>query len=192
MSRSKAYPVADNTVISLQLKAADANPDIDSKIPSGWADFRGTAYDANGNMTGTANTNNGVTKAKIPFAAESGTLYWASKVGDGYSEEAVGNPILVGGNLIAYAGTRILKIDKDTGTVLREGTMAGTSSFAINNSTCAEGMILVGLSNGRDSGIQRGYVGISLALHRSARADSQTARSPYQTVTPIQASGTAR
>jgi len=27
--------------------------------------------------------------------------------------------------------------------------MAGTSSFAINNSTYAEGMILVGLSNGR-------------------------------------------
>ena len=100
-------------------------------------------------MTGTANTNNGVTRAKIPFAAESGTLYWASKVGDGYSEGAVGNPILVGGNLIAYAGTRILKIDKDTGAVLCEGTMAGTSSFAINNSTYAEGMILVGLSNGR-------------------------------------------
>lgn len=145
----QSYPVADNTVISLQLKAADANPDIDPNIPSGWADFRGTAYDANGNMTGTANTNNGVTRAKIPFAAESGTLYWASKVGDGYSEGAVGNPILVGGNLIAYAGTRILKIDKDTGAVLREGTMAGTSSFAINNSTYAEGMILVGLSNGR-------------------------------------------
>ena len=145
----QSYPVADNTVISLQLKTADTNLDIDPNIPSGWADFRGTAYDANGNMTGTANTNNGVTRAKIPFAAESGTLYWASKVGDGYSEGAVGNPILVGGNLIAYAGTRILKIDKDTGAVLCEGTMAGTSSFAINNSTYAEGMILVGLSNGR-------------------------------------------
>ena len=60
----QSYPVADNTVISLQLKTADKNPDIDPNIPSGWADFRGTAYDANGNMTGTANTNNGVTRAK--------------------------------------------------------------------------------------------------------------------------------
>lgn len=138
-----------NTAISLKLTTAKTNPAIDPKIPAEWADFRGTAYDANGNMTGTANTNNGVTDAKIPFAAEDGTLYWASQVGKGYDEGAVGNPILVGGDLIAYAGTKIMKIDKDTGEILKEGTMAGTSSFAINNSTYAEGMILVGLSNGR-------------------------------------------
>ena len=138
-----------STAISLKLTAAKANPAIDPKIPAEWADFRGTAYDANGNMTGTANTNNGVTTAKIPFAAEDGTLYWASQIGRGYDEGAVGNPILVGGDLIAYAGTRIVKLDKDTGEILKEGTMAGISSYAINNSTYAEGMILVGLSNGR-------------------------------------------
>ena len=87
-----------STAISLKLTAAKANPAIDPKIPAEWADFRGTAYDANGNMTGTANTNNGVTDAKIPFAAEEGTLYWASQIGKGYDEGAVGNPILVGGD----------------------------------------------------------------------------------------------
>ena len=100
-------------------------------------------------MTGTANTNNGVTSAAIPFSAESGTLYWAVNAGTGYSSNAVSNPILVDGNVVVYTGTRILKIDKDTGAILSEGTMAGKSSFAINNPTYAEGVILVGLSDGR-------------------------------------------
>ena len=51
--------------------------------------------------------------------------------------------------MVVYTGTRILKIDKDTGAILNEGTMAGKSSFAINNPTYAEGVILVGLSDGR-------------------------------------------
>lgn len=135
--------------ISLKLDTAPKNSTIQTGMAAQWADFRGTAYTEGGAMTGTANTNNGVTSAAIPFSAESGTLYWAVNAGTGYSSNAVSNPILVDGNVVVYTGTRILKIDKDTGAILSEGTMAGKSSFAINNPTYAEGVILVGLSDGR-------------------------------------------
>ena len=135
--------------ISLTLTKAPANSTIQTGMAAQWADFRGTAYAEGGAMTGTANTNNGVTSAAIPFAAEEGTLYWAVNAGTGYSSNAVSNPILVDGAVVVYTGTRILKIDKDTGAIMKEGTMAGKSSFAINNPTYAEGVILVGLSDGR-------------------------------------------
>ena len=135
--------------ISLTLTKAPANSAIQTGMAAQWADFRGTAYAEGGAMIGTANTNNGVTSAAIPFAAEEGTLYWAVNAGTGYSSNAVSNPILVDGAVVVYTGTKILKIDKDTGAILKEGTMAGKSSFAINNPTYADGVILVGLSDGR-------------------------------------------
>ena len=138
-----------NETIYLELIQAPANSTIQTGMAAQWADFRGTAYAKGGVMTGTANSNNGVTSAPIPFSAESGTLYWATKAGTGYGSNAVSNPILVDGNVVVYAGTKLMKIDKDTGAILKEGTMAGKSSFAINNPTYAEGVILVGLSDGR-------------------------------------------
>ena len=140
---------APNKTISLELIQATANSTIQTDMAAQWADFRGTAYAEGGAMTGTANTNNGVTSAAIPFSAESGTLYWATKAGTGHGSNAVSNPILVDGNVVVYAGTKLMKIDKDTGAILKEGAMAGKSSFAINNPTYAEGVILVGLSDGR-------------------------------------------
>ena len=138
-----------NETISLELEKAPANSAIQTDMAAQWADFRGTAYAKGGAMTGTANSNNGVTSAPIPFSTESGTLYWATKAGTGHGSNAVSNPILVDGNVVVYAGTKLMKIDKDTGAILKEGTMAGKSSFAINNPTYAEGVILVGLSDGR-------------------------------------------
>lgn len=138
-----------NETIYLELIQSPANSAIQTDMAAQWADFRGTAYAKGGAMTGTANSNNGVTSAPIPFSAESGTLYWATKAGTGHGSNAVSNPILVDGNVVVYAGTKLMKIDKDTGAILKEGTMAGKSSFAINNPTYAEGVILVGLSDGR-------------------------------------------
>lgn len=126
---------ADQT-ISLTLKPADANSAI-KDLAAEWPDFRGN------------DSNNAVTSAAIPFSAEDGTLYWSSGVGKGYASNAVSNPILVDDSLIVYAGPELLKIDKDTGEVLARGAMAGSSSFAINNPTYADGVILVGLSDGR-------------------------------------------
>ena len=107
-----------------------------TQFEAAWPNFRGNA------------ANNGVTTAKTPVNAEDGTLYWAVKAGEGYSGRAVSSPILVNGYLYAYAGSNLLKIDKDTGKVLTSGIMAGSSSYSIVPPTYADGMILVGLANG--------------------------------------------
>lgn len=73
-------------------------------------------------------------------------LTWAVKVGDGFGSGAVSSPILVNGNLYCFAGDSILKVDKETGNVLRSGKMATSSFFAINPPCYANGMILVGIA----------------------------------------------
>ena len=123
------------TPYSISLTAAPES--TRKQFKAEWPDFRGNA------------NNNGVTDAKTPVNAEDGTLYWATLLGSGYGAGAVSNPILVGGDLVVYKGNSILKIDKDTGEIKTTGTMAGSSSYAINGPTYADGVILVGLSNGR-------------------------------------------
>ncbi len=76
-------------------------------------------------------------------------ILWSSQTGNGYDTNAVSSPILVGGYMYAYAGTKIVKMNTDTGAIEASGSMVGTSSFGIVPPTYADGMIFVGLSNGR-------------------------------------------
>ena len=66
---------------------------------------------------------------RTPITAEDTVLVWANKLGEGYSGSAVGSPIIVGGYLYTYSGTTIMKVDKETGLILKTGTMVGGSSF---------------------------------------------------------------
>jgi len=93
--------------------------------------------------------NNGVVNVKTPIKAEDAVLEWANKIGEGMDSGATGCPIIVGGYLYTYAGKSIVKVNKDTGEVVANGVMIGSSSFAINSPTYADGMLFVGLSNGR-------------------------------------------
>jgi len=93
-------------------------------------------------------TNNAVVSAPAPTTAEDAVMYWAVKIGDGYSTASASSPILVDDCLYAYAGTGIYRVDSHTGEVLASGTMDRASSFAIMPPTYADGMIFVGLSNG--------------------------------------------
>jgi len=126
----------DPSAVPITLQKADANPNI-VDFNAEWANFRGT------------DSNNGVTSAKTPISAADGMLYWAVKLGDGYSSDAVSSPILVDNCLIVYAGEHIYRVNKATGAVEATGQMAGKSSFAINGPTYYDGILLVGLSNGR-------------------------------------------
>ena len=81
--------------------------------------------------------------------AEKSVLYWANQLGEGYSGSALGCPIMVDGDLIVFAREEIFKVDAISGEVLVKAAMAGASSFAINSPTYYDGMIFVGLSNGR-------------------------------------------
>lgn len=124
------------SAVSVTLQKAAANPDI-VDYDAEWANFRGT------------DSNNGITSAKTPVDALGGMLYWASHLGNGWDTGAVSSPILVDDCLVVYAGNHIYRVNKATGAIEASGDMAGTSSFAINGPTYADGILLVGLSDGR-------------------------------------------
>ena len=135
------YPVTESdaggtVTISWELSLAPANTAINTGIGSAWPNFRGN------------DTNNAVTSARIPTVADKGTLYWANQMGSGYDADAVGSPILAGGDLITYAGDNIYRVDTVTGEVIASGKMDHKSSFSITPPAYAEGMVFVALSNG--------------------------------------------
>lgn len=109
----------------------------ESTLPNYDAEWGGFRKDEN---------NQGITQADTPTSKEDVSEKWAVKVGDGFGSGAVSSPILVNGNLYCFAGDSILKVDKETGTVLRSGKMATSSFFAINPPCYANGMILVGIA----------------------------------------------
>ena len=124
-----------DTVLTVTLEKAPAGSAL-PQFDAAWPSFRADRF------------NNGVTNAKIPTEPQDAALYWAAKIGDGYSADACGCPILVDGALYTYAGTTLYKIDAASGEVLQTGRMHHSSSFAINTPTYADGMLFVGLSDG--------------------------------------------
>ena len=126
-----------NKTIQIKLEKAPDSTLKDIELPTDWPLFRKN------------DENNGVVDVRTPITAEDTVLVWANKLGEGYSGSAVGSPIIVGGYLYTYSGTTIMKVDKETGLIVKTGTMVGGSSFAINCATYAEGMIFIGLANGR-------------------------------------------
>lgn len=126
-----------NKTVQIKLEKAPDSTLKDIELPTDWPLFRKN------------DENNGVVDVRTPITAEDTVLVWANKLGEGYSGSAVGSPIIVGGYLYTYSGTTVMKVDKETGLILKTGTMVGGSSFAINSATYAEGMIFIGLANGR-------------------------------------------
>ncbi len=126
-----------NKTVQIKLEKAPDSTLKDIELPTDWPLFRKN------------DENNGVVDVRTPITAEDTVLVWANKLGEGYSGSAVGSPIIVGGYLYTYSGTTIMKVDKETGLIVKTGTMVGGSSFAINCATYAEGMIFIGLANGR-------------------------------------------
>ena len=138
---TEVYPVTETedggaAAIAWSLNQAASNPAIDPYIPAQWADFRGS------------DTNNGVTDAPIPTAAQGGTLYWANQLGVGFDSDAVGSPILVDGDIITYAGDKIYRVDTVSGEVKVKANMDHKSSFSIPPPVYADGMVFVALSGG--------------------------------------------
>lgn len=127
----------ENATVTVTLEAAPQTTLQDISQAGDWLQFRA---DTN---------NNGVVDTMTPIKAEDAVLEWANQIGEGMDSGATGCPIIVGGYIYTYAGTSIVKVNKDTGEVVKSGTMIGSSSFAINTPTYADGMIFVALSGGR-------------------------------------------
>ena len=135
IGQSVSYTASADEEVSVSLERA---PETSfKKLTAEWPSFR---YDSN---------NNGVINAKTPITGNDAVLYWAKKIGDGYGTSAASSPIIVDGYIYCYASTNIFKVDKISGEIVASAKMVGNSSFAIVPPTYAEGMIFVGLSNGR-------------------------------------------
>ena len=130
---------SEEIVISLSAAPAVSHGD---GVTSSWPSFRGND-DANG-----------VVNHKTPTSSDTAVLSWANKLGDGYSDSALGCPILIeeGGVefLIVYSGRKLYKVESVTGTVVATGDMCDSSSFAITSATYGEdcGMLFMALSGG--------------------------------------------
>lgn len=129
--------LTEKETIKVILEKAPENKKIDTLLTSQWSSFRNTP------------DNNCITDVKTPVESEETALYWATKLGSGYGANATGCPIIVDGYLYTYAGKNIYKVDTISGQIVAEGTMVEASSYAINPPTYAEGMIFVGLKDGR-------------------------------------------
>ena len=122
--------------LEITLEQAPANTSI-KDLPSEWPHMR------------TDNNNNGVINAPMPISSDDAVLYWATKIGNGFDQDACSPPIIIDGDLYVYSGSTIYRVDATTGEILATGSMCGTSNFGINPPTYADGMIFVGLSSGR-------------------------------------------
>ena len=123
-------------VVEWNLEKAPINTGLRLDIESEWSNFRGNE------------DNNAVTDSLIPTAADEGVLYWANKIGSGYSADAVGSPIIVDGDIITYAGSNIYRVDTVTGTIKATGTMDHKSAHATTPPSYGNGMVFVALTDG--------------------------------------------
>lgn len=136
VGKKETYKTPDQAAtVTVALDKAADNTSL-KNFDAEWPSFR---CDAN---------NNGVINSPVPKTAEEAVLNWSVKLGDGYGSNATGCPIIVDDSIYVYGDTSIYKIDKISGEIKAQGSMAHSSSFGINPPTYADGMIFVGLSGG--------------------------------------------
>ena len=136
VSQKSTFKFSESSTIDITLAVATENPNLDRSITAEWGNFR------NGD------NNLGITNAKTPYAPEDTELLWAVKHGTGWAA-APGSPIMVDGDIYTYSGSTIRRLNSMTGETVTEGTMVGSSSYSIVPMTYGDGMVFVGLSDGR-------------------------------------------
>lgn len=130
IGRKNEFTPTQSGTIEITLEKAPENTSVDTTIRAQWAAFRG-------------DNALGMTDAPTPYAPEDTEPLWAVRYGQ---EDASGAPILVDGDVVICDGTTLLRLDRDTGAIRVEGTMAGVSAAA---PTYADGMLFVCLTGGR-------------------------------------------
>ena len=121
-----------NGVLSVILSAAPASnlPDYSGE----WPTFRNSK------------NNNALTNTVTPDSAATAELKWVKKYGTGWSA-STSIPIIVNNNVYFIMGSKIIRADKATGDVLREGTLKGSAGSSTNSLVYAEGMVFAQVGN---------------------------------------------
>lgn len=122
-----------NGVLSVILSAAPASslPDYSGE----WPTFRNSK------------NNNALTNTVTPDSAATAELKWIKQYGTGWNA-STSIPIIVNNNVYFIMGSKIIRADKATGDVLREGTLKGSAGFSTNSLVYAEGMVFAQVGNG--------------------------------------------
>ena len=103
-----------------------------------WTEFQGNA------------NHNGVIATETPIKADDAALYWATKVqADQGWLSAPSHPMIIDDMIVFFANRTIYKMDKTSGEILQEGSLAAVSSWNITMPTYGDGRIYVCLANGR-------------------------------------------
>ncbi|MGN1307130.1 MAG: S-layer homology domain-containing protein [Faecousia sp.] len=132
IGQKNSFTLTESGTIEIALEKAPENAAIDTTIYAQWGVFRGE-------------NNLGITDAPTPYTPEDAEVLWAAKWGTGWAA-APNPPIIVDGDLIVIVSSSIKRVDRNTGEVKVEGTMAGTCGFGIITPTYGDGMIFVPLS----------------------------------------------
>lgn len=121
-----------NGVLSVILSAAPASnlPDYSGE----WPTFRNSK------------NNNALTNTVTPDSAATAELKWVKKYGTDWSA-STSIPIIVNNNVYFIMGSKIIRADKATGDVLREGTLKGSAGSSTNSLVYAEGMVFAQVGN---------------------------------------------
>ena len=103
-----------------------------------WVEFQGSPE------------HNGVIDVETMTKADDTVLYWATKVQPelGWAS-APSHPMLIDDVIVFFAKKTIYKLDRYTGKILDQGTLAAASSWNITMPTYCDGTIFVSLAHGR-------------------------------------------
>lgn len=116
---------------SIALAAPTINKDLDAY----WKTFRN-------------NENNmAIVDVKTPKNAKTTQLKWAKKLGSGWGNSPCVQ-IIVDKKVVTIAGTKIYKLDPDTGEIVQEGQLVGSTDWGYTPPTYADGVIYCPLQNG--------------------------------------------
>ena len=135
VGKSGELKLSEDTTTEVALEKAKENTSIDTTIDSYWKNFRN---DEN---------NMAVVDVKTPKDTKTTELKWAKKLGSGWGN-APSVQIIVDKKVITIAGTKIYKLNPDTGDVEQEGQLVGSTNWGYTPPTYADGVIYCPLQNG--------------------------------------------
>lgn len=132
VAQSGDVPAAGGVINVTLEKAKDSGL---TDVGAEWKDFRNS------------DSNMAITDVLLPTDSENINLKWNKKLGTGWSA-APSVQIIVDNALVTMVGTKIYKLDLETGDVIAQGDMVNSPSYGYTPPIYAEGMIFCPLGGG--------------------------------------------
>ena len=134
IGQKNSFQLTQSGVVEIALERAPANESIDETIYAQWGSFRGETTWA-------------LRRRELPMTRRRRSCCGLRGTAPAGPPRPVPPSWWTG--ILDVHRQHHQAVDRNTGEIVAEGTMAGSSSFSIVPATYAAGMIFVGLSNGR-------------------------------------------